>query len=146
MFKEENNMKFKKFMALGLVAAMTATLFAGCGSKGNDSADTTQKSDSASADGLVSYSDIVLGETGKDLSATITMFNHRTDMDTRKNVSGKHAQNPEYHSGSLSFPPNLHPPFRINTKPPRSLHPVQIQGTAVLVRRAAVQKRYCHPC
>lgn len=26
-------MKFKKFMALGLVAAMTATLFAGCGSK-----------------------------------------------------------------------------------------------------------------
>ena len=75
-------MKFKKFMALGLVAAMTATLFAGCGSKGNDSADTTQKSDSASADGLVSYSDIVLGETGKDLSATITMFNHRTDMDT----------------------------------------------------------------
>ena len=41
MFKEENNMKFKKFMALGLVAAMTATLFAGCGSKGNDSADTT---------------------------------------------------------------------------------------------------------
>ena len=42
-------MKFKKFMALGLVAAMTATLFAGCGSKGNDSADTTQKSDSASA-------------------------------------------------------------------------------------------------
>ena len=74
MFKEENNMKFKKFMALGLVAAMTATLFAGCGSKGNDSADTTQKSDSASADGLVSYSDIVLGETGKDLSATITMF------------------------------------------------------------------------
>ena len=75
-------MKFKKFMALGLVAAMTATLFAGCGSKGNDSADATQKSDSASADGLVSYSDIVLGETGKDLSATITMFNHRTDMDT----------------------------------------------------------------
>ena len=73
-------MKFKKFMALGLVAAMTATLFAGCGSKGNDSADATQKSDSASADGLVSYSDIVLGETGKDLSATITMFNHRTDM------------------------------------------------------------------
>lgn len=53
-------MKFKKFMALGLVAAMTATLFAGCGSKGNDSADATQKSDSASADGLVSYSDIVL--------------------------------------------------------------------------------------
>lgn len=34
-------MKFKKFMALGLVAAMTATLFAGCGSKGNDSADQT---------------------------------------------------------------------------------------------------------
>ena len=26
MFKEENNMKFKKFMALGLVAAMTATM------------------------------------------------------------------------------------------------------------------------
>ncbi|MDY6243318.1 MAG: hypothetical protein SPL82_05420 [Lachnospiraceae bacterium] len=75
-------MKFKKFMALGLVAAMTATLFAGCGSKGSDSADGTQKADSASSDGLVSYSDIVLGETGKDLSATITMFNHRTDMDT----------------------------------------------------------------
>lgn len=76
-------MKFKKFMALGLVAAMTATLFAGCGSKGSDSADGTQKADSASSDGLVSYSDIVLGETGKDLSATITMFNHRTDMDVQ---------------------------------------------------------------
>ena len=43
MFKEENNMKFKKFMALGLVAAMTATLFAGCGSKGNDSAEIRQR-------------------------------------------------------------------------------------------------------
>ena len=53
-------MKFKKFMALGLVAAMTATLFAGCGSKGSDSADGTQKADSASSDGLVSYSDIVI--------------------------------------------------------------------------------------
>lgn len=60
-------MKFKKFMALGLVAAMTATLFAGCGSKGNDSADTTQKSDSASADGLVSYSDIGIGRNRKRL-------------------------------------------------------------------------------
>ena len=62
-------MKFKKFMALGLVAAMTATLFAGCGSKGSDSADGTQKADSSSSDGLVSYSDIVLGETGKDLNS-----------------------------------------------------------------------------
>ena len=52
-------MKFKKFMALGLVAAMTATLFAGCGSKGSDSADGTQKADSASADCLESNSDIV---------------------------------------------------------------------------------------
>ena len=26
-------MKLRKFMALGLVAAMTATMFAGCGSK-----------------------------------------------------------------------------------------------------------------
>ena len=31
MFKEENNMKFKK--VLGLVAALTASLFAGFGSK-----------------------------------------------------------------------------------------------------------------
>ena len=87
-------MKFKKFMALGLVAAMTATLFAGCGSKGNDSADATQKSDSASADGLVSYSDIVLGETGKDLSATITMFNQNLIMRVLK-VMGQIVKEPE---------------------------------------------------
>ena len=35
MFKEETNMKLRKFMALGLVAAMTATMFAGCGSQHN---------------------------------------------------------------------------------------------------------------
>ena len=78
-------MKLRKFMALGLVAAMTATMFAGCGSKDNTTSDSTQSADNSSsteADGLVSYSDIVLGETGKDLSTTITMFNHRTDMDT----------------------------------------------------------------
>ena len=78
-------MKLRKFMALGLVAAMTATMFAGCGSKDNTTSDGTQSADNSSsteADGLVSYSDIVLGETGKDLSTTITMFNHRTDMDT----------------------------------------------------------------
>ena len=78
-------MKLRKFMALGLVAAMTATMFAGCGSKDSTTSDGTQSADnssSAEADGLVSYSDIVLGETGKDLSTTITMFNHRTDMDT----------------------------------------------------------------
>ena len=110
-------MKFKKFMALGLVAAMTATLFAGCGSKGNDSADTTQKSDSASADGLVSYSDIVLGETGKDLSATITMFNHRTDMDTRKNVSGNHAQNLIWKTSTTSIRISRLKALQIQTMP-----------------------------
>ena len=73
-------MKLRKFMALGLVAAMTATMFAGCGSKDSTTSDGTQ---SAEADGLVSYSDIVLGETGKDLSTTITMFNHRADPDSR---------------------------------------------------------------
>lgn len=74
-------MKFKKFMALGLVAAMTLTMFAGCGSS-SSSSDGTESADASSSDGLVSYSDIVLGETGTDLTATITMFNHRTDMDT----------------------------------------------------------------
>ena len=38
MFKEITNKgNLKSFMVIGLVAAMTATLFAGCGSKGNRS-------------------------------------------------------------------------------------------------------------
>ena len=32
-------MKLRKFMALGLVAAMTATMFAGCGSKDSTTSD-----------------------------------------------------------------------------------------------------------
>lgn len=70
MFKEETNMKLRKFMALGLVAAMTATMFAGCGSKDNTTSDSTQSADNSSsteADGLVSYSDIVLGGDRKRL-------------------------------------------------------------------------------
>lgn len=89
-------MKFKKMMAVTLIAAMTMSM-AACGNSdadgaaNNGAADSnagadaagTEKADAGEAgDGALSYADITLGEDYTDLSVEITMFNHRTDMDS----------------------------------------------------------------
>lgn len=63
-------MNVKKIAAAGIAAACLISV-AACG--GNDSADSNNKSG-------VTYPEIKLGETGKDLKAEITFFNGRTDM------------------------------------------------------------------
>ncbi len=77
-------MKLKKVLTLGLVSALAVATVAGCSkasstdkgsSSGTDESKTTQE-------GLISYTDLKLGEDCTDLKATITMFNHRTDMDS----------------------------------------------------------------
>jgi len=90
-------MKFKKVMALSMAAVMAASL-AACGSSdttdtqttGAETAETTEATeateatetteDSASADGSLQYKDVVLGETGTDITTTIKVLSHRTDM------------------------------------------------------------------
>ncbi|MBO5524272.1 MAG: carbohydrate ABC transporter substrate-binding protein [Roseburia sp.] len=90
-------MKFKKMMAVTLIAAMTMSM-AACGNNeagttnggnagttddGNAEAAGTESADAGStATGALSYADITLGEDYTDLTATISMFNHRTDMDS----------------------------------------------------------------
>ena len=91
-------MKLKKVLAVTLTAAMTLGMMA-CGSNG-----TTEGSNSnvenapatevgsdkdaeasgaeESSDGALNYADITLGTDYTDLTTTITMFNHRTDMDS----------------------------------------------------------------
>lgn len=84
-------MKLKKLLALSMVAAMTfATV--GCGassdsSKDSDSNASSAKSEEGGSDaetesGEKSYADIVLGEDYTDLTATISLFNHRTDLES----------------------------------------------------------------
>jgi len=79
-------MKLKKFMALVLTATLTLSI-AGCGkddeagtqnntSNTNANASTSNKE---TADALT-YGEIVLGETEKDLTATIKVLSHRTDL------------------------------------------------------------------
>ena len=70
-------MKKKKVLALALVAAMALSATA-CGGGKTDSNGGTETSDAS----LKSYADIKLGEDFTDLTATITMFNHRTDLDS----------------------------------------------------------------
>lgn len=65
-------MKLKKVMAISLVAAMAVSM-AACGSKKDDAG-----SDNGGTD--VKYADIKLGEDYTDLKADITVFNHRTDL------------------------------------------------------------------
>lgn len=83
-------MKLKKILALSMVTALTFSMV-GCGSNNTNTesnsnsatgteADATGDDDTAT-DGL-SYADITLGEDYTDLNCTISMFNHRTDMDT----------------------------------------------------------------
>lgn len=80
-------MKLKKVLAVSLAATMALGM-AACGSsdetstdEGTDSA-VTGTEVSAEAEGGLSYADIVLGESYTDLDVDITMFNHRTDMDS----------------------------------------------------------------
>lgn len=65
-------MKLKKVLAISLVAAMAVSM-AACGSKKDDAG-----SDKGGTD--VKYADIKLGEDYTDLKADITLFNHRTDL------------------------------------------------------------------
>lgn len=88
-------MKFKKVLAVSLAAVMTMSM-AACGDKeaASDAGNQTSTNEAATpdaegdtteaevAEGALSYADITLGEDYTDLTAEITMFNHRTDMDT----------------------------------------------------------------
>lgn len=102
-------MKLKRVAALMMVSVM-ALAAAGCGG-GSDSNSSTSSADnsstsnaadnsadgteaagndtasdagsnSASAGGDLNYADITLGEDYKDLTATISLFNHRTDLES----------------------------------------------------------------
>lgn len=68
-------MKKKKVLALALVAAMALSATA-CGGKSDSSKDESTIKE------IKSYADINLGEDFTDLTATITMFNNRTDLDS----------------------------------------------------------------
>lgn len=86
-------MKFKKVLAVTMIAAMTMSM-AACGSSnvgnttqtGNaggaaENVVGTESQDALStADGFISYQDLKLGEDLTGLSAEITFYNNRTDM------------------------------------------------------------------
>ena len=81
-------MKLKRVLAVSLSAAMVLGM-AACGNNGaagtengnNASASGTESGgDSASADGTLSYADIVLGESYTDITTTLHVYNQRTDM------------------------------------------------------------------
>ncbi|MCM1257032.1 MAG: extracellular solute-binding protein [Roseburia sp.] len=93
-------MKLRRAAALMMVSVM-ALAAAGCGGgsdsgtgsadnssaadNANDAADdaaSDEGSDSSSAGGDVKYADIKLGEDYTDLTATISLFNHRTDLES----------------------------------------------------------------
>lgn len=78
-------MKWRKVLA----AAMAATMALGataCGSADDaatkDGKKDTQAGSTANNDGVKSYADIKLGEDYTDLTATISLFNHRTDLES----------------------------------------------------------------
>lgn len=91
-------MKLKKVLAVTLAAVMTMSMAAcgddaaadnGAAAEGggaavdNGAADGTEAADAGgAAEGGLSYANIKLGEDYTDLTATITLFNHRTDMDS----------------------------------------------------------------
>ena len=87
-------MKLKKIMALALATALTLS-FAGCGGEDNSQTGNTNNTGNTSnnggtantdsADALL-YKDITLGETEKDLTATIKVLSHRTDLADNKFV------------------------------------------------------------
>ena len=87
-------MKLKKVIATGLAAACALSL-AACGSSSSSSSSSSKPAEtkadgetaapSASGDvtkAPLDYASIVLGETEKDLTAEISFFTNRTDMDT----------------------------------------------------------------
>ncbi len=74
-------MKLKKIMAMVLATTLTLSL-AGCGgdeSSQTNNGGTTGSTDTIAEDALT-YGDITLGETEKDLTATIKVLSHRTDL------------------------------------------------------------------
>lgn len=80
-------MKAKKIMALLLVAAMTAGLTACGATESGTSAEKTNTTEAEDKEGgtevgELSYADITLGEDYTDLSVTISLFNHRTDLES----------------------------------------------------------------
>ncbi len=84
-------MKLKKVLSLALVAAMTLSM-AACGSKDADSnangESTTNTESSAEVstgdEEALSYANVTLGEDYTDITATISFFNNRTDMDSEE--------------------------------------------------------------
>ena len=74
-------MKLKKILALVLTASLTLSI-AGCGN--DDEANTQNGTGSSNAgtssEDALTYGDITLGETEKDLTATIKILSHRTDL------------------------------------------------------------------
>lgn len=93
-------MKLKKIMALSMAAALAIST-AGCGNEAgstvnsqtagtSDEADSKASSSEAASggasaeEGALNYADIVLGESYTDITATIKVLSHRTDLaDTR---------------------------------------------------------------
>lgn len=87
-------MKLKKIMALTLATVLTFSL-AGCGGEENTQSNNTNSTSSTSNDGgntntvkadALTYGEIKLGETEKDLNATIKVLSHRTDLADNKFV------------------------------------------------------------
>lgn len=75
-------MKSKKIVALMMSMAMVCSLV-GCtnGDKSADDKENEQQSDAVAEEGL-SYADIKLGEEDTELTANISVFNHRTDLES----------------------------------------------------------------
>ena len=86
-------MKLKKVLTVSLTAAMALSMVA-CGSNegtsntDSNAAPSTETGSAsgaeadASADGELSYANIVLGESYTDITTTIHVFNQRTEMHT----------------------------------------------------------------
>nr|WP_294487441.1 ABC transporter substrate-binding protein [uncultured Anaerosporobacter sp.] len=86
-------MRLKKFVAIGTAVVLSLS-FVGCSKKNNDKANNTvsdkpstevtddKTTDTAdtTADDVLSYANIVLGESYTDISTTIKFYNNRTDM------------------------------------------------------------------
>ena len=73
-------MRLKRALAAAMTGALIVSSMAGCGSKN----DSSSKSGTSKEKGNITYESVKLGETGKDLKTTITMFNNRTDLDSDK--------------------------------------------------------------
>ena len=74
-------MRLKKALAVAVTGALVVGSMAGCGSKKDSS---SSKDGASKGKDAVTYESVKLGETGKDLKTTITMFNNRTDLDSDK--------------------------------------------------------------